>query len=132
MPTNSELRNIEENYAEDSPQLRRILSSGIIGLADNNNPYVPLEANRNPVAPDYLRFATTGLSNGLDSKIAGIEDFVAYNPYIHYAPVGSISSALGGAGINNVNGGGLTKVEVMYNLVFASRRFQMYSRQYRG
>jgi len=130
MVTNSELRNVEENYADDSPQLRRVLSSGVIGTI-NNNPYNGSESSRNPVAPDYLRFTTRGLSNGLDSKIAGIEDFTAYNPYIHHTTVGAISSALAGVGINNVDGGAVT-FNVMDNLVLASNRFEIYSRQYRG
>lgn len=131
--TNSERSNIEENYPDDSPQLRRVLSSGIIG-STNNTPYNGSESSRSPVAPDYLSFATTGLSNGLDSKIRGIEDFNAYNPYIHHTAVGSsssVSSTLQGVGINNV-GGGITTVNVMQNLVLASIRFEIYSRQYRG
>lgn len=127
MVTNSELRNVEENYADDSPQLTRVLSSGIIGLT-NNTVYRGLESNRNSVAPDYLRFSTTGISNGLDSKINGIEDFNAYNPYIHHTPIGALASA----GITNVEGGGPTTIDVMQNLVLASVRFEIYSRQYRG
>lgn len=133
MVTNSELRNIEENYTDDSPQLRRVLSSGIIGLV-NNTPYAGSDSSRNPVAPDYLRFAATGLSNALDSKIAGIEDFVEYNPYIHNTPVrgtDSISSALSNAGINNLSDS-LTVINIMQNLVLASARFEIYNRQYRG
>jgi hypothetical protein len=126
MATNSEFRNVEENYTDNSIQLRRVLSSGIIGLA-NDIPYNPSESNRSLAAPDYLSFPTTGVSNGLDSKIKGIEDFVAYNPYIHHAPLGALASA----GITNVDGG-ITTINVMNNLVLASIRFELYSRQYRG
>lgn len=139
MVTTSEAANPEENYADESAQLRRPLSSGIIGLTDGLT-YVPSEANRSSLAPNQLIFETIGVSNGLSSKINGINDFMAYNSYIHHATVGGvvgaegIAGALGGAGINNFSaapGGGGTRIDVMYTLVVASKRFEIYSRQFR-
>jgi hypothetical protein len=135
MATRSEEANIEENYLDNSAELRRPLSSGIIGLT-NGLTYTASEANRSPVAPNQLTFDTIGMSNGLASKINGINDFVAYNSYIHYASLGggaeSIAGALGGAGINNFSApGGGTRIDVMGTLVVASKRFEIYSRQFR-
>jgi hypothetical protein len=134
MVTASEQNNPEENYLDNSVQLRRPLSSGIIGLT-NGLTYTPLEANRSPVAPNQLTFDTIGMSNGLASKINGINDFVAYNSYIHYAPLGggaeSIAGTLSRAGINNFSAGGGTRIDVMGTLVVASKRFEIYSRQFR-
>ena len=136
MATVSEQKNPEENYLDNSIELRRPLSSGIIGLT-NGLTYTPLEANRSPVAPNQLTFETIGMSNGLASKINGINDFLAYNSYIHHKTVGgggveNIAGALGGAGINNFSApGGGTRIDVMGTLVVASKRFEIYSRQFR-
>lgn len=140
MATTSEAKNVEENYPDNSIQLRRPLSSGIIGLT-NGLTYTPLETNRSSLVPNQLTFATTGVSNGLSSKINGINDFLAYNSYIHHQTVGGagagtggIARALGGAGINNFSaapGNGGTRINVMTTLVAASQRFEIYSRQFR-
>jgi hypothetical protein len=134
MVTVSEQKNPEEDYADDSLQLRRPLSSGIIGLTDGLT-YTSSEANRSPVAPNQLTFDTIGMSNGLSSKINGITDFVAYNPYIHHHTVGNasagISEALNNAGIGNFNSSTSTQINVMNTLVVASKRFEIYSRQFR-
>ena len=136
MATVSEQKNPEENYADESAQLRRPLSSGIIGLT-NGLTYTPLEANRSPVAPNQLTFETIGMSNGLASKINGINDFLAYNSYIHHQTVGgggaeNIAGTLSRAGINNFSApGGGTRIDVMGTLVVASKRFEIYSRQFR-
>ena len=139
MATVSEQKNPEENYLDNSIELRRPLSSGIIGLT-NGLTYTASEANRSPVAPNQLTFETIGMSNGLASKINGINDFLAYNSYIHHQTVGGgggaegIAGALGGVGINNFSaapGDGGTRIDVMGTLVVASKRFEIYSRQFR-
>jgi hypothetical protein len=134
MVTTSEAANLEETYLDNSVQLRRPLSSGIIGLT-NGLTYTPSEANRSPVAPDQLTFAATGLSNGRSSQISGINDFVAYNPYIHHHTVSNasagISEALNNAGIGNFDSSTSTQINVMNTLVIASQRFEIYSRQFR-
>ena len=134
MVTVSEQNNPEENYDDNSVQLRRPLSSGIIGLT-NGLTYTPSEANRSPVAPNQLTFDTIGMSNGLASQINGITDFVAYNPYIHHHTVGNasagISEVLNNAGIGNFDSSTSTQINVMSNLVIASQRFEIYSRQFR-
>lgn len=137
MATISENRNTEETLPDESPALRRVLSSGIIGLT-NGITYNPSEANKSPLAPNYLSFPTTGVSNGLASKINGINDFTAYNPYIHHMIVGdlgagSIETTLNGAGINNFSSSSAgTQINIMNNIVLASNRFELYSRQFRG
>lgn len=131
--TNSENNNPSEFLAENNVGLRRILTSGIIGLT-NGMAYNPSESNRSPLAPTGLQFATTGVSNGYLMGVSGITDFVAYNPYIHHYAVsagGAISSALNNAGVRNV-GSSITTVNVMPNLVMATQRFQIYTRRFRG
>lgn len=131
MVTASEQKNVEETYADNSTQLMRPMSSGIIGLT-NGLVYAPSESNTSPVAPNYLNFPTVGISNGYLSAISGITDFTAYNSYIHHLTVGG-GAGLGGAGISNFSpsAGGGTRVNVMDNIVLASNRFEIYSRQFR-
>ena len=129
--TVSESRNAEETYADNSVQLRREMSSGIIGLT-NGIVYIPLESNINPVAPSGLIFPTIGVSSGYLSATSGITDFTAYNPYIHHVSVGAgVGGALNNAGISNV-GSSLTTVNVMNSIVLSSIRFEIYSRKFRG
>jgi hypothetical protein len=138
MVTISEQKNVEETYADDSIQLRRLMSSGIIGLT-NGLTYTPSESNTSSVTPNYLNFPTAGISNGNSSAFYGITNFTAYNPYIHHITVGgdggagNIAGALGGAGISNFSpsAGDVTRVNVMDNIVLASNRFEIYSRQFR-
>jgi hypothetical protein len=105
--TSSEKKNLSEFVSNISTEL----TSGIIGLT-NGLSYNPSELNTNVIAPTRLTFNALGVSNGLQSALDGITDFTAYNPYIHHQ--------------NNVT------VNVMQNLVVASNRFEIYSRQYRG
>jgi len=137
MVTASESNNVEETYADSSTELMRPISSGIIGLT-NGLTYSPLESNKSSVAPNYLNFPSTGISNGYLSAISGITDFTAYNSYIHHITVGNngadnIAGALGNAGISNFSApaGAGTQINVMRNIVLASNRFEIYSRQFR-
>jgi hypothetical protein len=135
MVTISEQKNVEETYADDSIQLRRPMSSGIIGLT-NGLTYTPSESNTSSVTPNYLNFPSAGISNGYLSAINGITDFTAYNSYIHHVTVGgagNVDGALRGAGISNFSGssGGGTRINVMSNIVLASNRFEIYGRQFR-
>jgi hypothetical protein len=138
MVTTSEQANIEETYADNSIQLMRPMSSGIIGLT-NGLTYSPLESNRSSIAPNYLNFPSAGISNGYLSAISGITDFTAYNSYIHHITVsnngaGNIAGALGNAGISNFSApadGQGTRINVMRSIVLASNRFEIYGRQFR-
>ena len=111
--TKSEAQGVvpSEYLADTDTALRTQLTSGVIGLT-NGLTYNPNSSNRSPVAPNGLVFNTVGVSNGLSSRFNGITDFTAYNPYIHYYNT--------------------TKINIMPNLVLASARFEIYSRQYRG
>lgn len=136
MATTSERANTEEYLPINHPAISGVLSSGIIGLT-NGLTYNPSESNRSPLTPDYLSFAAEGLSNGLSAGISGIYDFTTYNPYIHHVAVsdtglGAIGSALNNAGIGNFSSSSSTTVNVMANIVFASNRYEIYSRQFRG
>jgi hypothetical protein len=130
--TDSESKNIEETYADNSVQLRRPMSSGIIGVTDGLI-YLPSEFNSSSVAPTGLIFSTTGVSSGLFSSIraSGITNFTAYNPYIHYSPLGGLNSTMLEAA-NNAGVSSTIRINVMETLVFASQRYEIYSRKFRG
>jgi hypothetical protein len=110
--TPSEASNVEETLPDNDIALRRPMSSGIIGFTQGIT-YSPNSSVVNPVTPTNLVFGTTGMSNGYQSAVntAGINNFTAYNDYIHNTD--SI------------------RVSVMPNLRLASHRFQIYSRQFR-
>lgn len=124
MPTSSENQNNNpsEFLPDNDPKISKPLTNPVRGVTYGLT-YTPNEANRSVLSPTNLEFDQTTpirtLSNGYQSRVDGITDFTVYNDYIHYAS--PAISALGGPRRLNVYG----------QLVKATFRFEIYSRQYR-
>lgn len=137
MSTNTENLNLEETLPNNNRAISPLLSSGIItnsnGIADTatiSQVYAPNNNNTSLVAQNGLVFnGNSDLSNGLSSLLtaaaSGITDFTAYNAYIHY-------DSLGGGGGFLSSSAPARKINIMNNIVLASQRFEIYSRQYRN
>ena len=127
MSTISENNNLEEKLPNDDRAISPLLSSGIITNSNNipdsviiSQVYRPSNTNTSPLSPVGLAFTeNSDLSNGLSSRLtaasSGITDFIAYNPYIHYDSTGGVKT-----------------INIMNNIVLASQRFEIYSREYRN
>lgn len=105
--------NPSENFADNDRRISPPITSQIRGSTFGID-YNPVEPPISIFAPNGLIFTTDGLSNGYYVGVNGITDFTAYNDYIHY----DTSFAV-------------TRGNVYSNLVRASFRFEIYSRQYR-
>lgn len=120
MPTDAENNNNPSEFLQSSArEISKPITNNVFGLTYGLT-YSPNASNRSALSPTNLVFDQgTGISNGYVSRVNGITDFTAYNPYIHHAPIGSTGP------------GQMTSINVMGALVLANFRFEIYSRQYR-
>jgi hypothetical protein len=97
---------------------------------DSNNDGIP--DYKNIFAQEGLIFTQNSyLSNGFASTFNSVNDFRIFNPYVHYAAVNSINSALQNVGIKNVENPVQGIFNVFDTLTIAQNRFEIYNRNFR-
>jgi len=116
------------------PTLSGIYASGEANFADFNQfvnaPLIPppseTDFGNSVVAPVGLNFSrNAALSNGPLSRFYSINDFLVFNPYIHYVP-----NPNGGAGILDPSSSAF-KINFSSQFTASSSVFNLYNKRFR-